>query len=78
VVGAAERRGPEHGNPLGQSAADVPVAADYDGDGRFDVAIYNPSTREMVIRRSTDGTGQVVSMSRSSQPGDVPVLRRMP
>jgi hypothetical protein len=34
---------------------DVPVAADYDDDGRADVAVYRELTGQWFIRRSSDG-----------------------
>jgi hypothetical protein len=50
--------------------------ADYDGDGRSDVAYYDRSTRTFSIIRSASGTTQVISVAAQSSPGDVPVLRR--
>jgi len=37
------------------SLADVPVPADYDGDGRSDFAVWRPALGEWYILRSTDG-----------------------
>jgi hypothetical protein len=34
---------------------DVPVEADYDGDGSLDIAVYRTATGEWLIRRSGDG-----------------------
>ena len=36
-------------------ASDRPIEADYDGDGRHDVAIYRPSTGQWWVLRSTEG-----------------------
>ncbi|MBP6213649.1 MAG: hypothetical protein KA447_11440, partial [Pyrinomonadaceae bacterium] len=38
---------------------DKPVAADYDGDGRFDVSVYRPSDGIWYLLRSTSGFGGV-------------------
>jgi uncharacterized delta-60 repeat protein len=45
--------------PFGTST-DKPVAADYDGDGRADVAVYRPSEGRWYILRTSDG--QVTNM----------------
>lgn len=54
---------------------DIPVPGDYDGDGRFDYAIFRPSTGQWFIRNTNgavvwdDGTGPQVW----GGPGDIPV-----
>jgi hypothetical protein len=41
---------------------DFPVPADYDGDGKADLATYNPRTLVWTVRSSRDGTVSAVTM----------------
>ena len=57
-------------------ASVTPVSADYDADGIFDPAFYEPGARIFYVVRSTTGQTVTIPMATVSAPGDVPVLKR--
>ena len=54
------------GNP-----GDVPLAADYDGDGKDEAAAFDSATETLQFTRSSDGTQVTLPLG---QPGDIPLV----
>ncbi|MGB7925094.1 MAG: VCBS repeat-containing protein [Pyrinomonadaceae bacterium] len=53
--------------------ADKPVPGDYDGDGRTDIAVFRPTNRTWIIRKSSDGAALYQQWGLSTDepvPGD--------
>ena len=54
-------------------AGDIPVTGDWDGDGRTDLGVFDPTTATFTLRRE-DGDGLVwTAQVQFGQPGDLPV-----
>jgi hypothetical protein len=54
--------------PFGTNG-DIPAPGDYDGDGKFDTAVFRPSTANWFVQRSTAG---ILIMSFGTN-GDRPI-----
>jgi hypothetical protein len=58
--------------PLGEPG-DVPLAGDWDGDGRREVAVYRPSTNSWMLDVNMDGKADRVFQLAGMTPTDVPL-----
>lgn len=56
---------------FGLQVADIPIVADYDGDGKADIAVRRPGTFLQYIRNSADSEIQRITFGRDS--GDIPL-----
>lgn len=66
---------PGAGNAITENDYDFPVPADYDGDEKADLSVFNPWTGSWRVRSSIDGTVSTVIMNGSQSmamavPGD--------
>ena len=58
---------------------DVPVPADYDGDGQADLAVWRPAAAYWFVRLSSGGYGTYANMQYGNgAAGDIPLLAQWP
>lgn len=56
---------------FGTSASDIPAVADYDGDGKADIAIRRPASGTWIVKQSSDGS--YTRLFFGSQTTDIPL-----
>lgn len=63
-----------NGRHFGAASLDVPIAADFYGDGQTDLVVYRPSTAQWFVEQASTGyTGVLYANFGTPNTGDVPV-----